>query len=60
MEKEIEKLSEFLYNSMRTEMISSKIMGLPNDDYKEGFNQAMEKALKILKNYKEGNGLFQM
>lgn len=43
---------------MKTELKARMILGLPNDDYKKGFNDAMEWAVRLVDRYEKGNGLF--
>lgn len=52
-------VSGSVFDWMKSEVTASMIMGLPDDEYKKGHNDAMRKALGIVKRYKEGNGLFQ-
>jgi hypothetical protein len=52
-------VSSSVFDWMKSEVTASMIMGLPDDEYKKGHNDAMRKALRIIKDYKEGNGLFQ-
>jgi hypothetical protein len=44
---------------MKTELKARMILGLPNDDYKKGFNDAMEWAVRLVDRYEKGEGLFQ-
>lgn len=55
----ISDVSSSVFDWMKSEVTASMIMGLPDDEYKKGHNDAMRKALRIIKDYKEGNGLFQ-
>lgn len=52
-------VSSSVFDWMKSEVTASMIMGLPDDEYKKGHNDAMRKALRIIKDYKEGKGLFQ-
>jgi len=54
--KELEKSD---YHGMITEITAKKLLFGPNDDYKKGHNDAMDKALQTIRNYEKGNGLFQ-
>ncbi len=44
---------------MRTELKAKMIMGLPNDEFKKGFNDAMQWAIELVNRYEKGEGLFQ-
>lgn len=45
---------------MKTELIARMmVLGLPNDDYKKGFNDALEWAVRLVDRYEKGDGLFQ-
>jgi len=43
---------------MTTELKARMILGGPEDDYKKGFNDAMQWAVRLVDRYKNGNGLF--
>lgn len=45
--------------ALRKEITAAIIIGLPNDDYKRGFNNALKRALVLLNQYEKGEGLFQ-
>lgn len=47
------------YYGMITEITAKKILFGPEDDYKKGHNDAMDKALTTVRNYEKGEGLFQ-
>lgn len=59
MDKE-KQVSEKVYEGLKTEITAGKLMFPPHDEYKKGWNDAMTKALGIVKRYEEGNGLFQL
>lgn len=44
---------------MATELKARMILGGPEDDYKKGFNDAMQWAVRMVERYKNGDGLFQ-
>lgn len=44
---------------MTTELKARMILGSPEDDYKKGFNDAMQWAIRMVERYKNGDGLFQ-
>ena len=44
---------------MKTELKARMILGLPNDDYKKGFNDAMQWAVRLVERYEKGESLFQ-
>lgn len=44
---------------MTTELKARMILLGRNDDYKQGFNDAMQWAIRLVERYKNGNGLFQ-
>ena len=44
---------------MTTELKARMILGGPDDDYKKGFNDAMQWAVRMVERYKNGEGLFQ-
>lgn len=58
MEKKV-IIDEKAINGMKTELKARMIMGLPDDDYKKGFNDAMKWAIDMVKLYEKGDGLFQ-
>lgn len=55
----IADVSSSAAKGMKTELKARMILGLPNDDYKKGFNDAMEWAVRLVDRYEKGNGLFQ-
>jgi len=50
---------EEVLKGLKTEIGASRLMLPPNDDYKKGWNDALNKALSLIKNYQDGKGLFQ-
>jgi hypothetical protein len=52
-------VNEATYKALKTELTASKIM-IGVDGYAQGWNAAMDKALRFLKMYADGEGLFQI
>lgn len=55
-------INEATYKALKTELNASKLLlfELPEDKYRDGWNAAMDKALRFLKMYADGEGLFQI
>lgn len=51
-------VSSSVYDGLKTEITASKLM-FSADEYAKGWNEAMNKALRIIQSYREGKGLFQ-
>lgn len=47
------------YEGIITEITAKKLLFPPNDDYKKGHNDGIDKALTTVRNYERGDGLFQ-
>lgn len=48
------------FNGLKTEIGANRLMMPPHDDFKKGYNQAMNKALHFVEMYKNKEGLFQI
>lgn len=53
------KLEPELAKAIKTELVARVILGPPDDDYKQGFNDAMRWAVDLVERYKQGRGIFQ-
>lgn len=58
MKKEV-KINEETLNFIIKELKAGSILGGPEDEYKQVFNEAMRKAIRIVELYKKGEGIFQ-
>lgn len=47
------------FRGIITEIVAKKLLLPPNDDYKRGHNDAIDKALETVRLYEKGDGLFQ-
>lgn len=48
------------FEGLKTDITASKLILPPNDDYKKGWNDAMDKALRFVRLYEKKEGLFQI
>lgn len=47
------------FAGLKTQVGASRLMMGPEDDYKKGWNDALTKAMSLIKQYQDGEGLFQ-